>query len=230
MKRAFVFLDLDDTILDFHKAERNSLRRTMEELGYCPTPEQLDRYSVINIGQWEKLEQGLLTRDEVLVSRYELWLRELGLDFSASEVTTRYEGHLHEGYWLVPGAAALLERLQDEYALYVASNGVGAVQASRISGAGIRSFFDGIFISEELSANKPDPGFFRACFARIPGFDPKRAIMVGDSLTSDILGGINAGIATCWFNPKQKKARPDIRADYEIRSLDELPGLLDRLF
>lgn len=69
MKRAFVFLDLDDTILDFHKAERNSLRRTMEELGYCPTPEQLDRYSVINIGQWEKLEQGLLTRDEVLVSR-----------------------------------------------------------------------------------------------------------------------------------------------------------------
>ena len=106
----------------------------------------------------------------------------------------------------------------------------GTWKGSRISGAGIRSFFDGIFISEELGANKPDPAFFRACFARIPGFDPKRAIMVGDSLTSDILGGINAGIATCWFNPKQKKARPDIRADYEIRSLDELPGLLDRLF
>ena len=230
MKRAFVFLDLDDTILDFHQAERSALRRTMEELGFSPSDEQLDRYSVINIGQWEKLENGLLTRDEVLVSRYEIWLGELGLDLPAAMVTQRYEGHLHEGYFLVPGARALLERLKGEYGLYVASNGVGAVQASRIRGAGIEAFFDGIFISEDLGANKPDPAFFRACFARIPDFDPDRAIMVGDSLSSDIRGGRNARIRTCWFNPGHKKSRPDIRADYEIEALSELPKLLKRLF
>ena len=230
MKKAFVFLDLDDTILDFHQAERSALRRTMEELGFSPSEEQLDRYSVINVRQWEKLEEGLLTRDEVLVSRYEIWLRELGLDLSAAMVTERYEGHLHEGYYLVPGAKELLEKLKGRYGLYVASNGVGTVQASRIKGAGIEAFFDGIFISENLGANKPDPAFFQACFARIPDFDLDRAIMVGDSLTSDIRGGLNAGIKTCWYNPRHKKSRPDIRADYEIKDFAELPGLLSRLF
>lgn len=230
MKRAFVFLDLDNTILDFSAAERNALRRALGEMGFSPDNEQLARYSVINIAQWEKLEDGLISREETLVSRFEIWFRELGLSLSGAEANHRYEGYLHEGHWFMPGAEALLERLHGEYGLYLASNGVASVQASRIASAGIARYFDGIFISEELGANKPDPAFFEACFARIPDFRLERALMVGDSLSSDIRGGKNAGMKTCWFNPGQKEARPELRADYEVRSLEELPGLLERIF
>ena len=104
-----------------------------------------------------------------------------------------------------------------------------AVQQGRIASAGIEPFFERIFLSEQIGAVKPAPAFFDACFAAIEDFDPARAIIVGDSLTSDILGGINAGIRTCWFNPHGKAARDDIRPDYTIASLEALPALLQRL-
>ena len=106
---------------------------------------------------------------------------------------------------------------------------MASVQHSRIASAGIAPYFKGVFISEEIGAVKPQREYFEACFARIPGFDPARALMVGDSLSSDIRGGINAGIRTCWLNYNNKPGREDIRPDYEIASITELPALLARL-
>ena len=229
-KGASVLLDLDDTILDFHTAEAAALARTLAELGVEPRPATLARYSEINKRQWELLEEGLVTREDVLLHRFELLFQELGTEVSGAEARDRYESYLAIGHWFIPGAEEMLAALYGKFELYIVSNGTGVVQAGRIESAGIGRYFREIFISEDLGADKPSRAFFQRCFAAVPAIDPGRCLIVGDSLTSDIRGGINAGIRTCWFNPQGKPARADIPADFEIRSLSQLPALLDELF
>ena len=122
-----------------------------------------------------------------------------------------------------------MESLSKKYKLYLASNGTAKVQAGRLKSANISRFFEEVFVSQEIGANKPSVEYFERCFAKIPGLDKARTIMVGDSLTSDILGGQNAGIATCWVNPQHKEGREDIRVDYEIEALSQLEELLEGL-
>lgn len=224
-----IFFDLDDTLLDFTRAEAVALRRALTEVGAPATGAVLDRYHIINQRQWELLEEGVLTRDQVLVSRFQILFDELGVSADPGDTCGRYEGHLAEGHWFRPGAEELLDRLFPRYELYLASNGAAAVQHSRLQSAGIAPYFKGIFISEELGADKPNRAFFDACFAAIPDFDRESALMVGDSLTSDIRGGRNAGIRTCWLNDRGRPARADIVPDYTIKSLAELPGLLEKI-
>ena len=225
-----VLIDLDNTILDFDWAEKRALTAAFREVGIEADPELLARYNAINRLQWELLEDGLLTREQVLLRRFEILFEEKGIRASAAGVGERYEALLADGYHFLPGAEELLQRISGRYRLYLASNGSASVQAARIASSGIGRFFDGIFISEELGADKPTKDYFCRCFAKIPSFDPERALMVGDSLTSDIRGGINAGIRTCWYNPSGRAPDREIRPDYEIRSLGELPPLLERLF
>ena len=224
-----VFLDLDDTILDFSLAEAAALRRALTEADVPADNAVLARYHAINAAQWELLEEGVLTREQVLLGRFDILFGELGLVRSAGEICGRYEEYLAEGHWVVPGAEALLEALAPRYDLYLASNGTAAVQYRRLESAGIKGYFRGIFISQDLGADKPSPAFFQKCFAAIPGFSRERAVMVGDSLTSDIRGGKNAGLRACWFNPRGKPPRADIVPDYEISALDQLPALLETL-
>ena len=224
-----IFFDLDDTLLDFRKAEAESLKRTLPVFGIDPTPAVLERYHEINAAQWRLLEEGKLTREQVLLRRYELLFEELGLDGAPAEVCRLYEQNLASGHWVIPGAEELLETLSPQYDLYLATNGTAVVQHSRLKRTGLNRYFKGIFISEEMGADKPSPEYFRRCFEAIPGFDPAAAIIVGDSLTSDIRGGKNAGIRTCWFNPKGKEPHPDIRPDESIKSLSELPALLKKI-
>lgn len=228
--RAFVLLDVDDTILDFRKAEAVALSKALAERKIEPTPAIIERYSQINKSQWELLEEGRLTREQVLLRRFELLFEELGLDLSPERMRDRYEHYLAVGHYFMPGAPELLWELYGKYALYIVSNGTASVQAGRLASAGIENFFEGIFISQEIGCNKPEQAFFERCFARIANFDPRRAMIVGDSLTSDIRGGRNAGILSCWYNPRGSAPRQDIRPDYEIQSLAQLPALLDSLF
>lgn len=230
MTKPCVFFDLDDTILDFHWAEHRALSRAFREAGLEPTQELLDRYSDINRGQWELLERGLLTREQVLVNRFAILFAERGIQADAAAISRRYEELLGDGHRFMPGAEALLRELQGKARLFLASNGCAAVQEARISCSGIAAFFEDIFISELLGADKPSEEFFRRSFARIPDFDPRRALMVGDSLTSDILGGIRAGMHTCWLNPQRRPGREDIVPDTVIRDLSELPALVSKLF
>ena len=225
-----VLLDIDDTLLDFHKAEALALTKALREMQVDPTEETIARYSQINRQQWELLEEGLLTREQVLLRRFEILFRELGVERSPARTRDLYEQYLSIGHFFMPGAQELLETLHGRYRLFIVSNGTGSVQAGRIASAGIGSYFEKIFISEEIGHEKPTAAFFESCFAQIAGFDRKRALIVGDSLTSDIRGGINAGIRTCWYNPAGREPRPDISPDHSIRDLSELPDLLDRLF
>ncbi len=226
----FLFLDLDDTILDFQKAEHIAVRRAISEAGAEATDAVCARYSAINKLHWEMLERGELTREEVLVGRFRMLFDELGIAVDATAVARNYERLLGMGHYYLPGAEETVKAvLFGKYRLFLASNGTASVQHGRMTSAGLYPYFEQVFVSQEIGHNKPSRAYFEGCFARISGFDPQKAMIVGDSLTSDILGGIHAGIKTCWVNPKHKTAPEHIRPDYEIERLDQLPALLEGL-
>lgn len=224
----FVFLDLDQTILDFHKGEALSLSQALRDHGLEPTEAVLHRYRDINRWHWEQLEKGLLTRDQVLLGRFQVLFQELGITRDPSDCAAAYEYNLscHADY--LPGAREALEALHGRYRLYLASNGTAFVQHRRLKAADLYRFFDDLFISQELGYNKPAKEFFEAAFARIPGFSRDRAIMVGDTLSSDILGGQNAGLKTVWLTPTKTTPTP-ITPTYQLKSLSQLPALLETL-
>ena len=222
----FVFLDLDDTILDFHAAERIALAKTLSHFGVEPTAAVVERYHIINRQHWERLERGELTRAQVQEGRFRVLFAELGREADPVAITRNYEKNLGIGHYFLPGALEAVQALSRHHRLFLASNGTASVQHSRLTSAGLYPYFEKVFISQEIGYNKPSKEFFEACFAKIRGFDRARAIMVGDSLTSDILGGIRAGMKTCWINPAHEPPRADIRPDYEIESLSQLPALL----
>ncbi len=225
----FLFIDLDDTILDFHKAEEVAIRKTLSAFGVAPTEAVCTRYSQINDNHWKMLERQEITRQQVLVGRFAQLFSELGVAADTQACSLCYMENLGKGHYFLPGALEAVQSLSKKYKLYLASNGTTVVQQSRIASAGIADYFQNIFISQQMGANKPAAAYFESCFAQIPGFDPNRAMIVGDSLSSDIQGGKNAGISTCWVNPGHKLPKAGLVPDYEIESLPQLEALLETL-
>ena len=225
----FLFLDLDDTILDFHKAERIALSKTLSSFGLEPTEAVLGRYHIINKEHWERLERKELTRDQVLEGRFRTLFAELGRTVDSAAVTRTYEQNLSIGHYFLPGAQEAVQRLSQKYRLFLASNGTATVQHARLTSAGLYPYFEKVFVSQEVGHNKPSREYFDACFSQIPGFDAGKALMVGDSLTSDIRGGSRAGMKTCWINPDHLPPRADIPADYQLERLAQLEALLETL-
>ena len=224
----YLLLDLDDTILDFKKAEYIAIGKTIQEFGVEPTAEVRQRYHEINDWHWKQLELGNLTRKQVQVERFSVLFRELGRDVDAEYCAQKYMENLAVGHWFLPGAEEAVMELSKKYRLFLVSNGNAPVQKGRLTSANLYRFFEEVFISQDIGHNKPSKAYFDACFARIPGFDPDKALMVGDSLSSDILGGINAGIKTVWVNPDHKVSG-DIKPDHEIEALHQLPALLETM-
>lgn len=220
-----VLFDLDDTLFDFQAAEHRAIRNTFADLGLEPTDSLISRYSEINLSRWKLLEQGVLTRKEVINSRFEILFSELGKNILPEDANKVYWDYLSQGYDYIDGAEELLIKIYKKYDLYAVSNGSTVVQKRRIRGTGVDRFFKDIFISEIIGYDKPSIEFFNACFSKIDGFKKEEAIIIGDSLSADIKGGKNAGVKTCWFNPRGKEGE----ADFIIRSLKEIPNLLERI-
>ena len=176
------------------------------------------------------MERGELKREEVLTRRFEILYGELEVDISPEETQEIYATRLGSFHDFLPGGKELLDEFKNDgkYELYIASNGIYRVQEPRIRESGIAHYFKDIFISEKIGYNKPSREFFDICAKRIPGYNPRQTIIVGDSLSSDILGGINAGILTCHFTPKDV-AYTSITPDYKINKLSELIPLLDSI-
>ena len=226
----YLFLDLDNTILDFTKAESIAIRKTMRQYGLEPTDELARRYSAINDWHWKALERGELTKPEVVTRRFAVFFGEQGIDVDEKAVAKTYETFLSQGHWFLPGAEETVkQKLFGRYRLFLASNGTPVVQKGRMTSADLYPYFEKSFVSQELGHNKPTREYFEAAFALIPGFDPEECLMVGDSLTSDILGGKNAGLRTVWVNPHHKTAPDHLKPDYEIETLADLPALLEEI-
>lgn len=225
-----ILFDLDDTLFDFHADERVALDRTFVELGIPLTESIRTSYSRINLAQWKALELGAITREQVKLRRFELLFEELGREPElAVHAAQLYPVYLAEDFHYMEGAPELLEELYGSYRMFLISNGNLSVQEGRLKKSGIGHYFENIFISEVLGAEKPDKRFFDLAFAKIADFEPSQAVVVGDSLTSDIKGGIQAGVRTIWFHPKDDAADTDIVPDYELKCLKDLPNLLRRL-
>ena len=229
MKYEILLIDLDETIFNFKQAEENALGKTIRAFGLEPTEEVLGRYKVINAGLWAQLEQGTITHQEVLENRFGNLFAEFGIPVDKVACSVAYGDGLSERHYYMEGAEEALEKLQGKYRLFLASNGTASVQRRRMDSANLYRFFEDIFISQEIGAEKPALEFFEGAFARIPDFDRSKTMIVGDRLSSDIRGGNVAGIATCWLNADGKPRDPAIHVDYELKSLAELPDLLDNL-
>ena len=226
----FILFDLDETIFDFPLAERLAISEVLESFGIEADERTVKRYSEINRECWDALERGELSRERIVVLRFERLFSELSCpDLSPDEAQARYLVALGSKHPFIEGAERVLSELSEKYKLYAVTNGLYAVQTRRIKDAGLDRFFSGYFISEEIGYSKPSREFFLTAFAKIPNFDPDLAIVVGDSLRSDILGAKNAGVKSCLYNPKKKENKTDILPDYEISALEELFELLEKL-
>lgn len=223
-----LLFDLDNTLLDFNQAERIAVGKTLEHFHIPPEDAVLRRYSELNLAQWKLLEQGKISREQVKLRRFQILFEELKTDAPAAEAALMYESLLAHGHYFVDGAQELLENLYGKYRMYLVTNGTLSVQKSRLKSSGISRYLQDTFISEELGYNKPSAEYFNCCFVKIPEFHRETTVIIGDSLTSDIQGGINAGIRTIWFNPEHEKAA-NIIPDCEFDRLQKLPELLSRM-
>lgn len=225
-----ILFDLDDTLFDFHADERTALEKTLVSLQLPVGDAVCARYSEINQAQWKALERGEITRAQVKLRRFELLLAELGKPPElAVQAAGIYQERLSEDFHFMDGAPELLDALSGKYRMFLVSNGTLSVQEGRLEKSGIGHYFADIFISEQLGADKPSKRFFDLAFASIPDFDVKTAVIVGDSLTSDIRGGIHAGVRTIWFHPKELPPEEEIPADFVLKKLKDLPELLRSL-
>ena len=216
------FFDLDDTLFDFHAAEHRAVSLTLTHFGIAPTEEMCALYSKLNLEQWKRLEKGEITRTEVKINRFARFFEQTGLAVIPEDAAKFYETRLSEGYFFLPGALELIQSLYGRYRLYIVTNGTARVQQGRIADAGIEKYFDGIFISELIGADKPSKAFFEACFEKIPDFHKEKTVLVGDSLSSDIRGGKNAGLFTVWYNPRHEALNGQITPDEVIYDLSEI--------
>ena len=169
----FLLLDLDDTILDFHKAERLAIAKTFRDFGVEPTEEVLHRYHLVNKSCWERLERKEWTREQVLVNRFDLLFGELGVAVDATACARAYEKNLSIGHYFLPGGREAVETLSKKYRLFLVSNGTASVQKGRLTSANLYPYFEKVFVSQELGHNKPSIEYFEKVFAQIPDFDPK---------------------------------------------------------
>ncbi len=226
-----VFFDLDDTILDFRTAEHRAVSVTLAHFGVTANDEMCCLYSECNLKQWKKLEKGETTRAQVKLDRFSDFFGQIHLSVRPEDAAAFYEETLSHGAFFVPYARELLEQLHSSYRLFIMTNGTARVQEGRLADSGILPYFEDIFISEHIGFDKPSEEFFDACFARIPHFSKKSAVLVGDSLTSDICGGKRAGLHTVWFDPKDTPipTSPALIPEYRITSLDKLSALLETL-
>ena len=221
-----ILFDADGTLLDFKKTEQHALKQCFAEYKISLTEEIKEAYFTINHNLWTQFEKGEIDKQTVVYTRFCKLFERFGLLYDGKEFEDHYQFLLGEGHFLIPGALELCRKLSEQFDLYIVSNGVSRTQHSRLNASGLRTYMKDVFVSEDAGYQKPMKKFFDYVFERIPDFSPSQTIIVGDSLTSDIQGGKNAGISTCWYNPDGIKNVFPYSADYEIHLLEDLLSIL----
>ena len=219
-----ILWDIDGTLLNFEEAEKYAIRTcfSMFGLGEC-SDAMLADYSVINRGYWQRLERGELTKPQVLEGRFMEFFGKYGLDTGcAAAFNAQYQISLGDTFCFHDRGLETVQALQGKVRQYAVTNGTRIAQERKLQGSGLADLLDGVFISEEVGIEKPGIGFFQRVWDAIGDYSPEEVIIVGDSLTSDIQGGNNAGILCCWFNPTGKPAPEQLRIDYTIENLSQV--------
>ena len=219
-----VFIDIDGTLLDFEACVEESMRFGLIERGIEYKDEMLDTFHRINNGLWRDLEDGKLTFEELLAIRWKTVFEALGIELDGPEFERYFRARLHESAIPMAGSFEMLEYLSGKYRLFGASNGPHEQQVQRMEKAGMAKYFEEIFTSGKIGAEKPSGEFFEYCFEKSGDIKPEESVMLGDSLTSDMKGGFDFGMETIWLNLNGKEKTECV--NYEIKSLDEVKNIL----
>ena len=217
-----ILMDIDNTLLDFDAGTRDSLRQLLAMFGLELTPVREARFHVINNRLWTAYEHGAIPKSAIFEQRFAEYLGEMGIETDPLAANETFAKGLQQSAVLMPGCMALLDALKDKCRLFAVTNGVVTTQTPRLEKAGFGPYFEQIFISEAMGCKKPEKEFFDKCFEAIGPVDKTRCIILGDSLTSDMQGGRNAGIATCYLGTDG-----DDRCDYVISGLMEFLKIVE---
>lgn len=222
-KYRFILWDIDDTLIDFKASESAALHNCFLEEGVEITEEDIKVYSKINQDYWKLLEEGKVVKSEMLVQRFTDFITYLQApQISGEVINEKYQLALGDYVVMYEDGLNICRKLQGQKKQYAVTNGTIVAQQKKLKKTGLGDIFDGVFISDEVGYQKPDIRFFQHCFTEIPEFELEEAIIIGDSLTSDMKGGNVAGIDCCWFNPRNNKNTSDLKLDFEITHLSEL--------
>ncbi len=226
MKYEALIFDADATLYDFQKAEELSFTQTMQAYGYPADQESYRLYSKINEAMWKKLERGEVGKTELRTLRFDEYAKAAGIQFDADTISQVYTDALAQQGILFEGAMAVIQAASAQIDCYIASNGIGYVQRSRFAKSKLEPYFKQVFISEEVGAEKPDLKFFKTVQDTLGIKKSKQILFVGDSLSADIKGGVQAGWTTVWYNPAHHQNSTTFIPDYEIEDLKEVLTLL----
>lgn len=218
----YLLFDADDTLFDFSAANHNAFARVCDYCGLPYTEALYEHYESINAPLWQQLNRGEVTKEFLVVERFRRFLSEIGVDRDPAECNRIQLAGLGSSSVLFPEALEVAKTLARDHKLYIVTNAVASVQRVRLSASAIAPYITDAFISEEAGAAKPSKTYFDYVFARIDGITPNNCLVIGDSLTSDIQGAVNAGLPACWYNPRGAARPADMAIDYEIRNLREL--------
>lgn len=224
----YILWDVDRTLIDFDYAEKEALKKCYAEYGFGElTDELLEEYKIINDGYWLKLEKGEITRPELLVNRFKDFFALHGIDQSfASSFNQDYLSSMGDIAHFTPHAEETIKALKGHFKQYAASNGTVEAQRKKLAKSGLDVLLDDVFISGELGVDKPSIEYFQEVFRRVGSANLDGYVIIGDSITSDIMGGKRAGIKTIWYNPHNHINGSDCVPDYEIHDLIEVLNIL----
>ncbi len=227
MKKFEVLIfDLDNTLIDFSQSETVALPSAMKAFGIEVTDEQITEYQKISRQCWVDMEAGIYTKSECVVLRFERFLDYLGVEnVDPKEANEKYLDCLSIHVPLMEGTNEVLAKLKEDYLLVMMTNGIKRVQEAKIQKSGLDKYFDCVIISDDAGFNKPDVRIYEYMEGLIGKHDKDRMLMIGDSVGSDIEGGINFGIKTCFFNPKGNECK--LKVDYEVKSMKEILGVVE---
>jgi 2-haloacid dehalogenase len=216
-----LLFDLDHTLFDSDAAEAAAFDDTLRLVGAADPSAYFDTFSAINVDLWAKVESGELSPNDVRHLRFQQLIAVTDLEADAAEMGDRYVWGMGSNGDLYPGTREVMDSLDGSVTLALITNGIGEVQRMRIDRLGIDHYFDAVVISGEVGGAKPGTDIFDIVFEQLGGPDKETALIIGDNLGSDIQGGINYGIDTCWFNPHGRDSN-GLSVTHEIAELSEL--------
>jgi YjjG family noncanonical pyrimidine nucleotidase len=227
MRYKWIIFDADGTLFDYDHAENTAIKKTFEHFGYTYQPDYLATYRHCNKQLWDAFELKQVTIEELKVNRFKLFLDTIGISADPNQFGKQYLVELASGTTLIDGAEQVLDSLSGKVGMILMTNGIKEVQRSRLNLSTIQHYFSDIIISDEVGVAKPDRRIFEIALNNMEISDKEAILMVGDNLSSDIKGGNDFGIDTCWYNPKQKESDPNILATYEIKNLEDILSILN---
>ncbi len=225
-KYTALLFDADATLMDFHRSETEAVKECLAFFNLPSDDRVVAKYSEINAGYWKMLERGEIEKEKLYPARWQTLIDYYGFDCKAIDISNKYIERLATKSYMLDGALEMCERLHEKFKMYIVTNGQKDIQRIRLFTSPIFKCFDGCFISEDIGYEKPSVKFFEKVIENIPEYDPIKTVIIGDSLTSDMQGGINIGIDTCWYNPSDKSIPENYKLTYVVKDFDEMEKIL----